>query len=429
MARLVPYDKLETGFEAVYIETKPEDLTGAIMFEDESGKWIRKWSLWNCRDNPEQWDDEIRLLNSLQEALGALTPAIRRVRAHIASLTPCDSGLPVTVDEVLGAIGKGMLAEPSFHNGCWNSDILGEAKTSQPRHIQSVETIHHILTGYLAGDPEDRFVQKYPHAKGFVHRTYQWLGPVAKLTELRQLLLERMLLPFDFFTKASRANPLSTWPDNAEAVCREVMSNCYEDGGRGAAIDAKIAALEGLPRISMMYPQQAYQAQIDNPEKKDLYVLCCSLAHGLHTLGDCHHSTFRWIENWVYSIGTGKWGIPTRKIGTERQRVGRLLFGYLLGLDKWLLGIPMQFLLLDLAHVDFGFDPKNEIIRVYAHLGEEKKPVKEWLAASLWHSLMYGTGGLAWRDKHQDFIENSRQAGISIREWMDFQLKEYESSR
>jgi hypothetical protein len=84
----------------------------------------------------------------------------------------------------------------------------------------------------------------------------------------------------------------------------------------------------------------------------------------------------------------------------------------------------MQYLLLDLCHVEHGFDPKNEIVRVYAYLGEEKTPVKEWLAACLWHSLMYSAGGLAWRDKHQDLIEQAYRAGISVREWMDSQLKE-----
>ncbi len=153
-------------------------------------------------------------------------------------------------------------------------------------------------------------------------------------------------------------------------------------------------------------------------------VLCCGLAHGLHTLSDCHHSTFRWIENWIHAIGTGKWDIPSRKIGTERERIGRLLFGYLLGLDKWLLDIPMQFLLLDLGHVDLGFDPKNEIVRVYAYLGDQKTPVKEWLAACLRHSLMYSPGGLAWREQHKDLADCASQAGISVREWMASLLKE-----
>ncbi len=39
-------------------------------------------------------------------------------------------------------------------------------------------------------------------------------------------------------------------------------------------------------------------------------------------------------------------------VGIERARLSRLLFGYVLGLDKWLAGVPMQFLLLDLGYVD-----------------------------------------------------------------------------
>lgn len=422
-ACLLSYDKLEPGFEAIYVDEKPLDAPDATILEDDSGNYFRKWSLWNLQANPEQWDKEIKHLNKLQVELGALTPNIRRIRAHIASFTPCDSGLPVTVDELLGAIGRGELIKPSFHNGCWNSDICGEAKSSQPGQVEIMRTFDAVLKGYLAGDSRERFVEEYPYAESLVRRIYQWLGPVTKLTQLKKLLIERMLLPFVFFTNASHVNPRSIWPDGAEAVFRETLKNCYEDGGRGAAIDSEIAALEGLPKISMKWPEQAYKAQIEDPKKKDLYVLCCALAHGLHTLSDCHHSTFRWIENWIYAIGTGKWGIPTREIGTERKRVGHTLFGYLLGLDKWLLRIPMQFLLLDLGHIDLDFDPKNEIVRVYAYLGQETTPAKEWLVACLWHSLMYSTGGLAWRNKHNDLLESTHRIGISIREWMDSQLE------
>lgn len=234
------------------------------------------------------------------------------------------------------------------------------------------------------------------------------------------------MLPFEFFTKASHAHPRSTWPEGAEEACQEAMQVCYEEGGRGAQIDAKIAALAGLPKISMKYPDQARTARIDDPEKMDLYILCCALAHGLHTLADCHHSTFRWIENWLYSIGTGKWGIPTRKMGTERERLGHLLFGYSLGLDKWLLDKPMQFLLLDLGHLDLGFDPKNEILRVYAYLGEERSPVKLWLIACLWYVLMYChlRQGLVSSDCHTELLERAKQVGVNPHEWMDYVLSD-----
>jgi len=62
-----------------------------------------------------------------------------------------------------------------------------------------------------------------------------------------------------------------------------------------------------------------------------------------------------------------------------------------------LLGIPLQFVLLDLGHIDVRFDPKNEILRVYAYLGEERTPVKEWLAACLWHNLCHNLHGVSNR--------------------------------
>ena len=84
----------------------------------------------------------------------------------------------------------------------------------------------------------------------------------------------------------------------------------------------------------------------------------------------------------------------------------------------------MQWLLLDLGHVDLGFDPKNEVLRVYAYLGEEKTPVKEWLAASLWHNLARSLpAGLdTARRYHAALLQRASEAGVGVREWMDLQL-------
>ncbi len=91
-----------------------------------------------------------------------------------------------------------------------------------------------------------------------------------------------------------------------------------------------------------------------------MYRTCCAIAAGVCTLSDCHHNTFRFIESWIHGIGTGCLEISTRKAHTEKQRLGRLLLGYALGLDRWTAGVPMQFLLMDLGHIDLGFDPKTK---------------------------------------------------------------------
>jgi hypothetical protein len=82
------------------------------------------------------------------------------------------------------------------------------------------------------------------------------------------------------------------------------------------------------------------------------------------------------------------------------------------------MGVPQQFLLLDLSYVDLGFDPKNEIVRVYAYLGKEKTPIKEWLAACLWHNLT-GGGNPRGLVIQQALNEKARSLGISTREWID----------
>ena len=83
----------------------------------------------------------------------------------------------------------------------------------------------------------------------------------------------------------------------------------------------------------------------------------------------------------------------------------------------------MQFALLDLGHVNLGFDPKNEIGRVFAYLGE-KQPVKEWLAACMWFTLVLEPPASLyhWGWKHKELLDNTKQKGITIDNWMKSKL-------
>lgn len=298
--------------------------------------------------------------------------------------------------------------------------------------MESMRIIHNVLTGYLASKSRKGFLKEFPGAAGFIHRTYEWLGPATELTEIQKLMMQRMLLTVDFFTKSSDttvSGPRSQFSDaSTMQECEMLGKEVLGEDGRGAKLDAEISKKAGLPQIHPRWDPKFKEnlESLENPQKKELYRTCCAIASGVYTLSDCHHNTFRLIENWIHGIGSGKSSIPTRKAGTERERMGRLLFGYVLGLDKWLIGVPMQFLLLDLGHIDIGFEVKNEILRVYAYLGEKRTPVKEWLAACLWHNLMYSyldadnPAGLVC---HKHLIEDAGKAGISLREWMDSVLR------
>ena len=270
--------------------------------------------------------------------------------------------------------------------------------------------IEQALLGYLEGRTVEELIERFPDSEGFIGRAYGWLPPIGELSRTQRLMIERMLLPFEFFAGRNR---------DYHAVNRD----CFEKGGRGSQLDSEISQLAGLPRIHPEYQHEFRESlqTIEGPQKKDLYRICGAIAHGLHGLSVCHHSAFRWIERWVHDIGALSLGIPERPAGTERQRLARLLFGYTLGLDKWLLGKSMQFLLMDLSYVDLGFDPKNEIVRVYIYLGAARTNVKEWLAACLWKSLS-GAGNPRGLVIQKELIERAGQLGVSSREWMDRQL-------
>ena len=449
---LVPYEQVSPGFEAVYTgETSAtpvrESQMVSTLYSDEDGNLISQGCTipWLFADEKgdwkeDAWDDTVKHLCDMQAKLGPLTDSIRLLRCHITGLIPCDSGLPVTVDELLFAIARGKLEESSFKNGCLCGGLGCRLKTSQPGHGESMQVIHSVLTGYLAGKPREDAVKAHPEAKGFTNRSYEWLGAVSDLSKVQKKMLDRVLMIMDYFAKCSvqeAVTPVQDMVDlqeimdlgkdlfSYEVSNENVIGGPAEPSGRGPLLDAEIAELAGLPKIHPEWEQSEYLetlATLKEKQQQELYRTCCAIASGIHTLSDCHHSTFRYIESWIHGIGTGRLGIPTRKAQSEKQRLGHMLFGYALGLDKWLLGVPLQFLLLDLGHLDLGFDPKNEILRVYACLGEEVTDIKRWLAACLWYNLVHNQqGGLIGSSapSHTDLLQTCEAQGVVVHEWMD----------
>lgn len=53
----------------------------------------------------------------------------------------------------------------------------------------------------------EELIAKFPYAKGFINRTYEWLGPVSKLSRIQKLIMEWILLPFEFWTNYSMTSP------------------------------------------------------------------------------------------------------------------------------------------------------------------------------------------------------------------------------
>jgi len=414
---LVPQKLLEPGLEGRYTGTTDIGACKSDEYRtylaDADGNVYFKYSAWGfAHAAPDKWNDEIRCINSLQAKLGPLDDKTRRVRQYIASLQGCDNGVPATIDEALNAIGTGALPANPFHAGCW----LGmPGRTTQPGDVEAMKLIEEVLRGFLAGKARQEFLAAYPYAEAFIEHTYQWLGDPSKLTQVQKLMLERMLLPFEFFTKRN---------EDHEAVNR----NCFEPGGRGEKLDDEISRLAGLPKIYPNYRDEFKQALagIEDPQKKELYTICGYIAHGVRGLSDCHHSSFRYIEKYIHAIGTLTWEIPDRVKSQEGTRLGQTLFGYALGLDRWLRHMPHQFLLLDLGYVDLGFNPANEVKRVFAYLGDARKPEQEWLAACLWYKVTLEPPAslYKWGWRHKALLAKAVERGISVRTWIDAAMQD-----
>jgi hypothetical protein len=245
---LVPYDQVPPGFEAMYTgETSStpvrESQMTSTLYSDEDGNLISRgctfpWFFPNEEGHwkEDEWDDTVKHLNQMQSKLGPLTDNIRLLRCHITSLIPCDSGLPITVDEILFAIARGKLERSSFKNGCMCGTVGCQLKTSQPGQAESHRTIHAVLNAYLAGEPREDAIEAHPEATGFIERSYQWLGAVADLSKVQRKMLDRVLLTIDLLTRAnctaagSQSSMDEFEPQDMEALSKDVF---YDENGRG----------------------------------------------------------------------------------------------------------------------------------------------------------------------------------------------------
>ena len=186
--------------EAVYTgDVSGDSVLPESHFADEAGNVYCRWPLWTCTgvEMPPRARD--RAPDRMQERLGPLDDETRRLRWHIASLAHCDNGIPVTIDELLQAIGAGRLPVEPFHNGCF---YCMTSRTTQPGQDEAMQAIEAVLRGYLAGEAEMEALRQHSQAAGFIRRAYAWLGPVSWLSAVQRLLLERMLLPFAFLDQS-----------------------------------------------------------------------------------------------------------------------------------------------------------------------------------------------------------------------------------
>jgi len=107
--KLVAGRHVPSGFEMVIIENQ-----------------MRAWNLWwntMLTDDPEAWDDEIRLINQMQSKLGDLTEQHRLIRAQIAEFCRYNPLFPQSVDILCTEIGESQFQVP-VKMGCEGRGLL-----------------------------------------------------------------------------------------------------------------------------------------------------------------------------------------------------------------------------------------------------------------------------------------------------------------
>ena len=83
--RLVPYDMVSPGFEAIYTgkesssESEKEDIITTIT-SDNAGNEIIRWPVfsWTFPGQEKGWDEEVKHINNIQSQLGALDDILAR---------------------------------------------------------------------------------------------------------------------------------------------------------------------------------------------------------------------------------------------------------------------------------------------------------------------------------------------------------------
>ena len=140
-ARLVPYDMVSPGFEAVYVDDEepwpsdPGEDSPTAVFTDEAGNVMKRWAVWTWTwpDQSDKWNDEIRHINEMQAHLEPLDGNARQIRAHIGSMVLCDSGVPQSpLMSCLTPSAEASCPNPRFTTGAGLATCGGKHEVRSP---------------------------------------------------------------------------------------------------------------------------------------------------------------------------------------------------------------------------------------------------------------------------------------------------------
>jgi hypothetical protein len=344
-AKLLDYRHVPPGFEMLIGD--PEIETGRV------------WNLWfntKLSDDPEAWDDEIRLANGMQAKLGELAMDHRLIRARMAEFCRVNPLFPQSIDILTREIGACRLSEP-VSIGCEGRGLLKTLGHHVPQGISEKRKdmlgkyVRSISKWLEQGKPESLFESK---VSGFLGRP----------TDAKKACAEQLLAAID---------PEATSISSLKKLSRRL---CIDTQGE--------ATLEGAGRPLNCFSCDACSEQESGP--------ACGCSYGML------------VDAALVCVGASN---EKRSAAGEFSRfIQESILAYSLAVNSWLQGgqaMPVDSVMTTSYVV--GDLAKQLALSVHASLGE-RNDVKTWLAACLLKTIK---DNQRWR-KGAELIDGFPQA-------------------
>jgi len=340
-AKLVAYEHVPIGFEMV-IENKK----------------VKAWNLWwNTRltDDPETWDNEIKLINKMQERLGELTADQRLMRAQMAEFCRRHPLFPQSIDILCKEIGTGRFSKP-VGIGCEGRGLLQTLGYHDPQSLN--EQRKEILTDY-ARSLEKWLVQGRPE-NPTESKVFGFLG---QSTNTKKAFVEKLISIIN-----PEEPPISSFKKLSEDECRRP---------HGKSI-------------------------LDRPTP---YPFCCFKCDGSvapNPVCQCCYSMI--LDAGLLCAGT--FGEKRSIVDESRRFTEENILAYAVAINSWLKEVPLK------QVPPLKTDALEIAERVPSSLGD-KDEAKEWLTACLLKTIK---DNQRWDNKRTELIDDFPEATSWFRE-------------
>ena len=337
------------------------------MIENSDVEMGKIWNLWHnvkLTDDPESWDKEIKMINTMQSNLGELSMDQRLIRAQMAEFCRVCPLFPESIEVLCKEIGENRFSKP-LKIGCEGRDLLDSLGYHDPPSLN--EQRKEILENY-AHSLENWLEQNQPETSTGL-KVFGFLGG---FTDKKAVSVKKLV----HFVKPVEPS-VSSFRKLTEDLCKETQKdpvNLACDRYRGRPFNC----FECIPQ--------------DVSETK------CQ----------CYYSMF--LDACLLCAGTS--GEERSMLDEFRRFTEENILAYSVAINSWLKQTPSKSVTNMIATRYISADKAAKISENVNSLLGEKDEVKEWLAACLLKTIK---DNQRWHKK-TEIIDNFPEAPSWLRE-------------